>query len=136
VRLLGRIIVNLLSVGFLFAILGAITVAGAFWYFGRDLPDEQKLAAYEPPIVSRVYANDGRLIGEFASEKRVFVPIDRVPKRVIHAFIAAEDQRFYSHTGVDPFGNKTGGGGMASPGSPGAKSSGMPPSKGGTVMIN
>ncbi|MBX6320663.1 MAG: penicillin-binding protein 1A [Rhodospirillaceae bacterium] len=69
--------------------------------YSADLPDYQKLASYEPPIVSRVYANDGRLIAEYATENRFFVPISAIPKRVIDAFLAAEDKTFYSHPGLD-----------------------------------
>jgi penicillin-binding protein 1A len=77
-------------------------VAGAtIWYFGRDLPDYKALANYQPPIVSRVYAGDGRLLAEYATEKRIFVPVDAIPHRVIDAFLAAEDKDFYSHPGVD-----------------------------------
>src|SRR5690349_7743675 len=108
---------NLLSAGFLFGVVGLFVVFFGLWFYGRDLPDYQKLAAYEPPIVSRLYAADGRLIGEFASEKRIFVPYAEIPKRVIHAFVAAEDQRFFTHPGIDIFGvaravrnNFTGGG--------------------------
>jgi penicillin-binding protein 1A len=99
-----RLTLNLLSVGFLVGLVGLAVVFFGLWFYGRDLPDYQKLAQYEPPIVSRVYAADGRLIGEFASEKRVFVPYASMPKRVIQAFIAAEDQRFFSHPGIDVFG--------------------------------
>jgi penicillin-binding protein 1A len=66
-----------------------------------DLPGINELVKYRPPVASRVYAEDGRLIGEFGIN-RVFVPISRIPKRVIHAFVAAEDQRFYEHGGIDP----------------------------------
>jgi penicillin-binding protein 1A len=72
------------------------------WYFGRDLPDYQQLANYQPPITTRVLAGDGRLLAEYATERRVFVPISVMPKRVIAAFLAAEDKNFYSHHGVDP----------------------------------
>ena len=72
------------------------------WYFGRDLPDYQQLANYQPPITTRVLAGDGRLLAEYATERRVFVPISVIPKRVIAAFLAAEDKNFYSHHGVDP----------------------------------
>ena len=77
-------------------------VALAVWYFGRDLPDYQQLADYQPPIVTRVHAGDGRLMAEYATEKRVFVPVSAMPPLVIHAFLAAEDQNFYSHPGIDP----------------------------------
>ncbi len=81
---------------------GASVVALAVWYFGRDLPDYQQLADYQPPIVSRVYAGDGRLMAEYATEKRIFVPVKAMPPLVIHAFLAAEDRNFYSHPGIDP----------------------------------
>ena len=82
---------------------GGRRVAGlAVWYFGRDLPDYQQLADYQPPIVTRVYAGDGRLMAEYATEKRVFVPVNAMPPLVIHAFLAAEDRNFYPHPGIDP----------------------------------
>ena len=91
---------------FVCAVLLAITVgivAGlTIWHFGRDLPDYQQLAHYQPPIMTRVQAGDGRLVAEYATERRVFVPIAAIPKRVINAFISAEDKNFYTHHGVDP----------------------------------
>jgi penicillin-binding protein 1A len=91
---------------FYLMILGVIGVGGvaalAVWYFGRDLPDYQQLADYQPPIVTRVHAGDGRLMAEYATEKRVFVPVAAMPPLVIHAFLAAEDRNFYSHPGIDP----------------------------------
>ncbi|MCH9051464.1 MAG: penicillin-binding protein 1A [Proteobacteria bacterium] len=80
---------------------GFVSVMAVFYYFGRDLPDYQQLADYEPPVVTRVHAGDGSLIAEYATQKRVFVPVDVMPKRVIKAFLAAEDKKFYSHPGVD-----------------------------------
>ncbi|HEU5094704.1 MAG TPA: penicillin-binding protein 1A [Reyranella sp.] len=82
-------------------IVGVGTVAGLFWHFSHGLPDHKQLADYQPPTVSRLYAADGRLLAEFAHEKRIFVPVAAMPKRLLEAFIAAEDQRFYSHPGVD-----------------------------------
>ena len=83
----------------------AILASGAglyiLWQFGRDLPAHRQLATYEPPTMTRVHAGDGRILAEFATEKRVFVPIDAIPKRVISAFLAAEDDQFYSHPGID-----------------------------------
>ncbi|HEY8871549.1 MAG TPA: penicillin-binding protein 1A [Stellaceae bacterium] len=86
----------------LLAIAGGVFVGLTIWYFGRDLPDYQQLAHYEPPIMTRVHAGDGRLLAEYASERRVFVPIGAIPKRVINAFLSSEDKNFYSHHGVDP----------------------------------
>lgn len=86
----------------LVGIIGSVGAVGAvLYYFGRDLPDYHTLANYEPPIVTRAYASDGRLLAEFATEKRVYVPISTVPPLVIHAFISAEDKNFYTHPGID-----------------------------------
>ncbi|MEE8334676.1 MAG: transglycosylase domain-containing protein, partial [Alphaproteobacteria bacterium] len=95
------------TLGWLIAILLVAAVGGAaagvavFWHFGRGLPDYQQLAEYQPPMVTRVHAGDGRLLAEFAREKRVFVPIDAIPKLLIKAVLSAEDKNFYSHPGVD-----------------------------------
>ena len=73
----------------------------ALWYFSTGLPDYKKLETYEPPVSSRVYANNGELIAEYAVEKRLFVPYDSIPKTVINAFLSAEDKNFYNHPGID-----------------------------------
>jgi len=82
-------------------VVGTGTVAGLFWHFSHGLPDHKQLADYQPATVSRLYAADGRLLAEYAREKRVFVPVAAMPKRVLEAFVAAEDQRFFSHPGID-----------------------------------
>jgi penicillin-binding protein 1A len=92
---------GLFSLGFLGLIAGIGIIVYIFSYYGRDLPDYSQLKDYAPPIVTRLYAGDGRLMAEFAQEKRVFMAIDDIPDLVKHAFIAAEDQNFYSHEGVD-----------------------------------
>src|SRR5258708_10649233 len=71
------------------------------WHYGRGLLDSTQLADYQPPMVTRVHAGDGRLLAEYATERRVFVPIAAIPKRAIKAFLAAEDKNFYNHPGVD-----------------------------------
>ncbi len=78
---------------------GAAILAG-LWYFGRGLPDHKQLAEYQPSITTRVHAADGRILAEFAIERRVFVPYEKIPRRVVAAFLAAEDKSFYSHPGV------------------------------------
>ena len=82
-------------------IVGAGIVGGLFWHFSHGLPDHKQLADYQPATVSRLYASDGRLLAEYAREKRVFVPVAAMPKRVLEAFVAAEDQRFFTHPGID-----------------------------------
>ncbi len=71
------------------------------WHFGKDLPDYRQLSKYEPSVVSRVYAENGALLKEYSTERRVFVPIDVIPKNIISAFLSAEDKDFYDHIGVD-----------------------------------
>lgn len=89
-------------------VLGLFVAVGAavwvFYSYGRDIPDYRQLATYDPPVMTRIYAGNGALIEEYATEGRVFVPISGIPDFVAHAFVAAEDQRFYSHPGVDPIG--------------------------------
>ncbi|MGE5546795.1 MAG: penicillin-binding protein 1A [Solirubrobacterales bacterium] len=94
-----------IAVLFSLLFLAAIAVAGGalylFWHYGQGLPDYHQLAHYEPPITTRVYGGDGRLVAEYALEKRVFVPLDVVPQMVKDAFLSAEDKSFYEHPGVD-----------------------------------
>ncbi|MGO8915221.1 MAG: penicillin-binding protein 1A [Stellaceae bacterium] len=101
-RFIKFVIKFLFGLGLSLVLIGGGIAALAVWYFGRDLPDYQQLVDYQPPIVSRVHAGDGRLLAEYATEKRVFVPVKEVPPRVIQAFLAAEDRNFYSHMGIDP----------------------------------
>jgi penicillin-binding protein 1A len=80
-----------------------IGVGGAFmtlWHFGRGLPNHQQLVDYQPPVLTRVHAGDGRILAEFAVERRLFVPMDAIPKLVVNAFLSAEDKSFYSHPGI------------------------------------
>jgi len=76
----------------------------ALWYFSSGLPDYKKLESYEPPVSSRVYADNGTLVAEYAIEKRLFIPYDSIPELVISAFLSAEDKNFFNHPGIDPQG--------------------------------
>ena len=96
-----KILGGLLALGLVAGVIAAGGLFYGLWYFGRGLPDYEQLADYQPPITTRVHAGDGRLIGEFARERRLFVPVAAIPKGVINAFLAAEDKNFYSHPGVD-----------------------------------
>ncbi|MSO88561.1 MAG: penicillin-binding protein 1A [Rhodospirillaceae bacterium] len=90
------------SVGLiLWSMAGVGALFGGLYYFGRGLPDYQQLATYQPPTMTRVHAGDGRVLAEYASERRLFVPVGEMPKLVVNAFLAAEDKNFYSHPGVD-----------------------------------
>jgi penicillin-binding protein 1A len=96
--------------GFLFAagtvvfLIGVAATAGLIWHFSRDLPDYSQLQNYEPPVMTRIHAADGSLLGEYAKERRLYLPIQAVPKLVVNAFLAAEDKNFYEHGGIDPSG--------------------------------
>ena len=78
-----------------------LLIFSAFFYFSSGLPDYKKLSNYQPPISSRVYSKDGKLIAEYALEKRLFVPYDSIPVKVINSFLSAEDKNFFNHPGVD-----------------------------------
>jgi len=79
----------------------ALTVGAVFWMYGRDLPSHESLAQYTPPTISRIYSGQGRLIDEFAKERRLFAPANTIPDLVKQAFISAEDKNFYEHDGYD-----------------------------------
>ena len=83
---------------------GALVTAGLVYWVTRDLPSYETLAHYEPPITTRVYGGSGTLIGEYARERRLFVPIEAVPDQVKQAFLSAEDKNFYNHPGIDVLG--------------------------------
>ena len=76
-------------------------VLSTLWYFSVGLPDYKKLSNYQPPVSSRVYSDDGKLIAEYAIEKRLFIPYDSIPKKIINSFLSAEDKNFFSHPGID-----------------------------------
>ncbi|MEN8236526.1 MAG: penicillin-binding protein 1A [Pseudomonadota bacterium] len=82
-------------------IIGGAGVVYVFYQYGRGLPDYQQLATYEPPVMTRLYAGDGRLFAEYAYEKRVFIPFEAIPKRIVQTFLVAEDKNFYHHFGLD-----------------------------------
>jgi penicillin-binding protein 1A len=89
---------SILMVG---VILAGLFVLPVFMYFSKDLPDYNQLAEYDPPTISRVYSGDGELMVELAKERRIFRKIEEIPQLVVDAFLAAEDQNYYDHPGID-----------------------------------
>ena len=91
------------SIKFLIIFFGVIIffTFSTLWYFSIGLPDYKKLSNYQPPISSRVYSEDSNLIAEYALEKRLFIPYESIPEKVINAFLSAEDKNFFSHPGID-----------------------------------
>jgi penicillin-binding protein 1A len=100
-RLLVRFLGFLFAAGTVVFLVGVAATAGMIWHFSKDLPDYSQLQDYEPPVMTRVHASDGSLLGEYAKERRLYLPIQAVPKLVINAFLAAEDKNFYEHGGID-----------------------------------
>ncbi|HWK96005.1 MAG TPA: penicillin-binding protein 1A [Pseudolabrys sp.] len=100
-RLLLRFLGFLFAAGTIVFVVGVAAVSGLLWHYSKDLPDYSQLRDYEPPVMTRVHAADGSLVGEYARERRLYLPIQAVPKLVISAFLAAEDKNFYEHGGLD-----------------------------------
>ncbi len=100
-RLLLRFLGWIFAAGTVVFLVGVAAAAGLFWHFSKDLPDYSQLQDYEPPVMTRVHASDGALMAEYARERRLYLPIQAVPRLVVNAFIAAEDKNFYEHGGLD-----------------------------------
>ena len=91
----------LLNIFFWMFVAGIATLAALILIYGNDLPDYKKLATYAPPVATRLYASDGSLLQEYAEERRVFIDYADMPPMLVNAFIAAEDQNFWTHPGID-----------------------------------
>jgi penicillin-binding protein 1A len=100
-RLFGGVLRTLFVLGVAGTLAGGVAAYGLYREIAAGLPDYRWLADYAPPQMSRIYAADSRLMAELAHERRVFVPIEAIPRRLQQAFISAEDQNFESHQGVD-----------------------------------
>jgi len=100
-RLLFRFMGFLFAAGTIVFLVGVAAAAGLIWHFSKDLPEDSQLQNYEPPVMTRVHASDGSLLAEYSKERRLYLPIQAVPKLVINAFLAAEDKNFYEHGGID-----------------------------------
>jgi penicillin-binding protein 1A len=99
--MLLRIIGYFFGIG-AFMLLGLAVAAGVLLQsFNADLPDSDRLAKYEPPVMTRIHAADGQLVAEHARERRLYLPIQAVPDLIKAAFLSAEDKNFYEHGGID-----------------------------------
>ena len=83
------------------SLIGGVAILAVLWAFSNNLPDYKFLKNYRPAVSSKVYSGDGELVSDFSSEKRIFVPYKAIPKKVIYAFLSAEDKNFFIHPGVD-----------------------------------
>ena len=100
-RLMLRFLGLLFAAGTILFVVAAAAVAGLLWHYSKSLPDYSQLQDYEPAVMTRVHAADGSLLAEYARERRLYLPIQTIPKLVTNAFIAAEDKNFYEHGGID-----------------------------------
>ncbi len=96
-----KIFAGLIGVGLILAIGVGALVGVYVWRLSRDLPEYSVLRDYEPKVMTRIHAGDGSLMAEYATERRIFVPIGAIPKHVVAAFVSAEDKNFYEHDGLD-----------------------------------
>ena len=104
VGVLKRIVLGFFAAVFVMLLIAAGTVAGLVYSYSRNLPDINKMADFQPSRSTRVYARDGTLLASLYRQNRIWVPIDRIPTLVRHAFVATEDRNFYSHHGIDLYG--------------------------------
>jgi penicillin-binding protein 1A len=97
IGLIKKILILLITIG-----LGLfISIIVILWTYSNKLPDYKFLKNYKPSVSSKLYSGGGELVSDFSSEKRIFVPYNTIPKKVIHTFLSAEDKNFFSHPGVD-----------------------------------
>src|ERR1700737_4442196 len=100
-RLIPGFFALLFAAGTTLFIVAVAAAAGLLWHYSKALPDYSQLQDYEPPVMTRIHASDGALLAEYARERRLYLPIQAVPKLVTNAFVAAEDKNFYEHGGLD-----------------------------------
>ena len=98
---MNRLFKKLILLTFGAFLVMSIIVIAILWAFSNKLPDYKFLKSYKPPVSSKVYAGEGQLVSDFSKEKRIFVPYNAVPPKVINSFLSAEDKNFFSHPGVD-----------------------------------
>ena len=100
-RLMLRFFGLLFAAGTILLVVAGVAGLGLLWHYSKSLPDYSQLQDYEPAVMTRVHASDGSLLAEYARERRLYIPIQAIPKGVINAFIAAEDKNFWEHGGID-----------------------------------
>lgn len=97
-------LIKTLAVLAVLALFGVFSVAGLFFYISMDLPQINSLKDYNPPMNSKIYSKDGEVLLDIGTETREVVAFEKMPKRVVGAFLAAEDDNFYNHEGIDYYG--------------------------------
>ncbi|MGB3278635.1 MAG: transglycosylase domain-containing protein, partial [Pseudorhodobacter sp.] len=101
IRFIGSFFGGIFTLVTMGAFFVALSIGAIFYMYSRDLPSHESLAQYAPPTISRVYSGEGKMMDEFAKERRIFVSFEEIPDLVKNAFISAEDKNFYTHHGYD-----------------------------------
>ena len=96
-KIFKKIFIGIIGISLIFFTL----IMAMLWNYSNNIPDYKFLKNYKPPVSSKVYSGDGELVSDFSKEKRIFIPYSSIPKKVINAFLSAEDKNFFSHPGVD-----------------------------------
>ena len=99
--MLRKLIRNLLKTLVATALVGVAAIIAAYFWVSESLPKVDTLADYHPPIITKVLSDDGTVVAELFRERRIVVPIERIPQQLIRAFVAAEDAKFFEHPGID-----------------------------------
>jgi len=92
---------NILIILLSFLLIISIFFFSILWNYSNNIPDYKFLKNYKPPVSSKVYSGNGELVADFSKEKRIFIPYNSIPKKVVYSFLSAEDKNFFSHPGVD-----------------------------------
>ncbi len=98
---MSNLIKKLFIIFILLTLLSFVATFSILWSYSNKLPDYKFLKNYKPPVSSKVYSGDGVLISDFSAEKRIFVPFNAIPKKIIYSFLSSEDKNFFKHPGVD-----------------------------------
>ena len=98
---MNKFIKNIAIISISFLLLLCIFIFSVLWAYSSNIPDYKFLKNYKPSVSSKVYSGNGDLVADFSKEKRIFVPFNSIPKKVINSFLSAEDKNFFSHPGVD-----------------------------------
>ena len=98
---MNKYIKKFLIISVFLSLATILIVIGILWNYSNKLPDYKFLKNYKPPVSSKLYSGNGELVIDFSSEKRIFIPYNSIPKKVVNSFLSAEDKNFFSHPGVD-----------------------------------
>ncbi len=97
-----RIITLMFKIILAGTVVSVIGITGVYLYFASNLPKLNSMADYQPPLVTRIYSTDGELLAEYADEHRILTSLEDIPQQLRNAFLAAEDEHFYQHPGINP----------------------------------